>query len=74
VHLKRILEGLGARFPKAAMVRMAKAIRDGKPIEPPDAEGWDVGALLMTASALAARAASLMRKKAPARRRNRCKA
>jgi hypothetical protein len=45
------------------------AIRDDKPIRPPDAAGWDVGAMLLVASALVTRATALMAEKGSADKR-----
>jgi hypothetical protein len=68
-HLKGIIQGMGARFSDAALARMMKAIHEGKPIRPPDEAGWDVGAMLLVASALVTRATALMAEKGSADKR-----
>ena len=63
-YLKGILEGAVARFSETALRRLMRAIRHDKPLVPLDAEGWDVAAMLVTASALVGRATALMQEQA----------
>jgi hypothetical protein len=65
-YLKELLAGMGGRFQEDSLKRLMMAIRDDKPLEPPDAGGWDIGAMLVTASALVTRATALMGEKASA--------
>jgi hypothetical protein len=59
-HLKGIIQGMGACFFDAALARMVKAIHEGKPIRPPDDQGWDIGAMFLTARVLVTRATALV--------------
>jgi hypothetical protein len=68
-----ILRAANARFSDAALRRLMTAIRNDKPLVPLDAEGWDVGAMLVTASALVARATALAQEKAIAEKVPRAK-
>jgi len=62
-YLKGVADGMGIRFQTPGLKRLMTAIRDDKPLEPPDAGGWDIGAMLVTASALVMRATALMAEK-----------
>jgi hypothetical protein len=62
-YLSGLLDRVGARFQEPALKRLMTAICDDKPLEPPDAGGWDIGARLVTASALVMRATTLMAEK-----------
>jgi hypothetical protein len=68
-HLKGIIQGMGARFSDAALARMMKSIHESKPIRPLDDQGWDVGAMLLVASALVTRATALMAEQGSADKR-----
>jgi hypothetical protein len=68
-----ILGAANGRFSDAALQRLMTAIRSAKPLVPLDAEGWDVGAMVVTASALVARATTLMQEKAIAEKVPRAK-
>jgi hypothetical protein len=60
---------MGGRFQEDSLKRLMTAIREDKPLEPPDAGGWDIGAMLVTASALVMRATALMGEKGRADKR-----
>lgn len=68
-YLRGVADGMGIRFQTPGLKRLMTAIRDDKPLEPPDAGGWDIGAMLVTASALVMRATALMGEKASADKR-----
>jgi hypothetical protein len=68
-----ILRSANARFSDAALRRLMTAMRNDKPLSPLDAAGWDVSAMLVTASALVARATALMQEKAIAEKVPRAK-
>jgi hypothetical protein len=68
-YLRELLAGMGGRFQEPALKRLMTAIREDKPLEPPDAGGWDIGAMLVTASALVTQATALMGEKGRADKR-----
>jgi hypothetical protein len=68
-YLSELLAGMGGRFQEESLKRLMTSIREDKPLEPPDAGGWDIGAMLVTASALVTRATALMGEKTSADKR-----
>jgi hypothetical protein len=59
-YLPGLADGMGIRFQTPGLKRLMQATRDDKPLEPPDGRGWDIGAMLVTTSALVTWATTLM--------------
>jgi hypothetical protein len=67
-ELRELLDGINARFSDHSLKRLMAAIQNNQPIDPPDGEGWDVGASLLTMMVLAMRVTALMKAKTPVRK------
>lgn len=58
-YLLGLADGMGIRFGTPGLKRLMQAIREDKPLLPPEGR-WDIGSMLVTANALVARATALM--------------
>ena|ERR1700722_20038975 len=62
-EMRKVVTEIGARFSDSSLRRLLAAIHNNRPIVPPDGEGWDIGAMLLTTMVFAIRITALKKEK-----------
>jgi hypothetical protein len=62
-EMRKVVTEIGARFSDSSLRRLIAAIHNNRPIVPPDDEGCDIGAMLLTTMVFATRITALKKDK-----------